>query len=47
MIRSYLLTLREQSANLFTSLALTFQGSPPMPRLGQSGGACPKPVSAT
>ncbi len=31
---SYLSTLRKQSANLFTSLALTFQGNPPMPRLG-------------
>ncbi len=33
-IRSYLSTLRKQSINLFRSLVLTFQGSPPMPRLG-------------
>jgi transposase len=32
-IRSYLSTLRKQSANIFKSLVLTFQGSPPMPRL--------------
>jgi hypothetical protein len=31
-IRSYLSTLRKQSANIFKSLFLTFQGSPPMPR---------------
>ncbi len=34
IIRSYLSSLRKQSANLFSSLILTFQGSPPMPRLG-------------
>ena len=33
VIRSYLSTLRKQSANLFQSLVLTFQRSPPMPRL--------------
>ena len=33
-IRSYLSTLRKQSANLFHALVLTFQGRPPMPRLG-------------
>lgn len=33
IIRSYLSTLRKQSANIFKSLVLTFQGSPPMPRL--------------
>jgi transposase len=33
-IRSYLSTLRKQSADIFQSLVLTFQGSPPMPRLG-------------
>lgn len=33
IIRSYLSTLRKQSADLFESLVLTFQGSPPMPRL--------------
>ena len=32
-IRSYLSTLRKQSADLFKSLVLTFQGAPPMPRL--------------
>jgi len=32
-IRSYLSTLRKQSANIFQSLILIFQGSPPMPRL--------------
>jgi transposase len=32
-IRSYLSTLRKQSADVFKSLILTFQGSPPMPRL--------------
>ena len=32
-IRSYLSTLRKQSADIFQSLVLTFQGSPPMPRL--------------
>jgi transposase len=32
-IRSYLSTLRKQSADIFKSLVLTFQGSPPMPRL--------------
>jgi len=34
VIRSYLSTLRKQSANLFQSLVLTFQRSPPMPRTG-------------
>jgi len=34
MIRSYLSTLRKQSANLFQSFVLTFQRSPPMPRMG-------------
>ena len=34
VIRSYLSTLRKQSANLFQSLVLTFQRSPPMPRMG-------------
>lgn len=33
IIRSYLSTLRKQSADIFKSLILTFQGSPPMPRL--------------
>jgi transposase len=33
-IRSYLSTLRKQSADLFQALVLTFQGSPPMPELG-------------
>jgi transposase len=33
-IRSYLSTLRKQSANLYQSLVMAFQGSPPMPRLG-------------
>ena len=33
IIRSYLSTLRKQSADLFKSLVLTFQGRPPMPRL--------------
>lgn len=33
IIHSYLSTLRKQSANIFTSLVLTFQGSPPMPQL--------------
>jgi transposase len=32
-IRSYLSTLRKQSADIFKSLVLAFQGSPPMPRL--------------
>ena len=32
-IRSYLSTLRKQSADIFKSLILTFQGCPPMPRL--------------
>jgi transposase len=32
-IRSYLSTLRKQSADLFQALVLTFQGAPPMPRL--------------
>jgi transposase len=32
-IRSYLSTLRKQSADIFKSLVLTFQGTPPMPRL--------------
>lgn len=31
-IRSYLTTLHKQGANLFLSLTLTFQGSPPQPR---------------
>ncbi len=34
IIRSYLSTLRKQSANIFDSLVLTFQTNPPMPRLG-------------
>jgi len=34
VIRSYLSTLRKQSANLFQSLVPTFQRSPPMPRMG-------------
>jgi len=33
-IRSYLSTLRKQSADIFQSLVMTFQGNPPMPRLG-------------
>lgn len=33
-IRSYLSTLRKQSVNLLDALKLTFQGAPPMPRLG-------------
>ena len=33
IIRSYLLTLRKQSDDLFNSLVLTFQGRPPMPQL--------------
>jgi transposase len=33
-LRSYLSTLRKQSADLFQALVLTFQGAPPMPRLG-------------
>jgi transposase len=33
IIRSYLSTLRKQSADIYESLVLTFQGSPPMPRL--------------
>lgn len=33
IIRSYLSTLRKQSADIFKSLVLTFQASPPMPRL--------------
>nr|MBS0019348.1 transposase [Gammaproteobacteria bacterium] len=33
IIRSYLSTLRKQSADIFKSLVLTFQGSPPMPQL--------------
>lgn len=33
-IRSYLSTLRKQSADLFQALVMTFQGAPPMPRLG-------------
>ena len=32
-IRPYLSTLRKQSADIFKPLVLTFQGSPPMPRL--------------
>ena len=32
-IRSYLSTLRKQGADIFQALVLTFQGSPPMPRL--------------
>lgn len=31
-IRSYLATLHKQGESLFTSLTLTFQGSPPLPR---------------
>ncbi len=34
IIRFYFSTLRKQAANLFTPLVLTFQSSPPMPRLG-------------
>lgn len=34
IIRSYLSTLRKQSADIYESLVLTFQGSPPMPRMG-------------
>ena len=34
IIRSYLSTLRKQSANIFDSLVLTFQADPPTPRLG-------------
>ena len=33
-IRSYLSTLRKQSANIFQALIMTYQGNPPMPRLG-------------
>jgi transposase len=33
-IRSYLSTLHKQGSDLFQALVLTFQGSPPMPRLG-------------
>ena len=33
IIRSYLSTLRKQSADIFKSLVLTFHGNPPMPRL--------------
>jgi transposase len=32
-IRSYLATLHKQGTNLFLALTLTFQGSPPQPRL--------------
>jgi transposase len=32
-IRSYLSTLRKQSADIFQALLMTFQGNPPMPRL--------------
>ena len=32
-IRSYLSTMRKQGADIFEALVLTFQGSPPMPRL--------------
>jgi len=32
-IRSYLSTLRKQSADLFAALVLTFQGSPPIPHI--------------
>jgi transposase len=32
-IRSYLSTLRKQGADIFEALGLTFQGSPPMPKL--------------
>ena len=32
-IRPYLSTLRKQGADIFQALVLTFQGSPPMPRL--------------
>ncbi len=34
IIRSYFSTLRKQSADIFKSLVVTFQGSPPMPPLG-------------
>jgi len=34
VIRSYLSTLRKQSANLFQSLVPTFQRIPPVPRVG-------------
>jgi len=33
IIRSYLLTRRKQSDDLFNSLVLTFQGQPPIPQL--------------
>lgn len=33
-IRSYLSTLHKQGADIFQALVLTFQGSPPMPKLG-------------
>ena len=33
-IRSYLSTLHKQGADIFQALLLTFQGSPPMPKLG-------------
>ncbi|MBK1701901.1 type II toxin-antitoxin system HicB family antitoxin [Thiococcus pfennigii] len=33
-IRPYLSTLHEQGADIFQALVLTFQGSPPMPKLG-------------
>jgi len=33
-IRSYLSTLHKQGADIFQALVLTFQGSPPRPRLG-------------
>jgi transposase len=32
-IRSYLSTMHKQGADIFEALVLTFQGSPPMPRL--------------
>jgi transposase len=32
-IRSYLATLRKQSADPYQALVMTFQGNPPMPRL--------------
>ena len=33
-VRSYLSTLHKQSADVYQALVLTFQGQPPMPRLG-------------
>jgi len=34
IIRSYLSTLRKQSVDTYQALLMTFQGNPPMPRLG-------------